>query len=779
MTPTFSILVPCYNHAKYVGAALDSLLAQTDGDWEAVVVNDGSSDGSGAVLDAYAHRDPRIRVFHKANGGVSSALNAALVEARGTWVCWLSSDDLFDVRKLALHREWFRREPGCRFFFTHFRELNDQTGVLSEPDLWQPLPDQAMQGIRLMRGNYMSGISICVRRDVFAVAGRFDEDLRVSQDYDMWLRLLAISPAVFIPDRTCVTRVHIGQDSQVQRERCFVEASSACLAFLNLHGFESLFPMIDWANEQSGRRAIEEAIGVAANPHAFLYGLGPHLALIHRIMEWLWRAEAPTYAVSLRDYFRVRARTAALSQGGNALGHVWRLAWLVATGNSGPCPYTPVDAYAIGCGEYARRIRSGRDATALGQYLERRGGRATVASGHRRTPDEAVVVMHVGSRVDARVRYGANRMTVLTAGALQDSGCRVVLMGLSQNPLGTTAGIPFVGARDDEALRRHLQRWHPRDTVIASSRTDVARWCHPRRLIVHHHSISFPPGGLSAKQINRLGVNVCCVSKFSLERMISFGIAPQRLTLVANGYEDRVFGVKNEASRQFSRLIVVGDLCHGKGTDIILRAMEYVHARIPEVNLHLYGFSHVWSASERAGMPAGWFDDTGRIDWAALARDCPYVSYHGEATPQELATAYHTAGLLVQPSREENFPLVALEAQACGCLPVLPNHGGMPETIIAGETGFLYEPNTPECLGGVLVRRLAADSTMEVRRAKARTWVAEHYSRDAAAASFLDALMRSRPMGIVHCASAGLLRARWATVSRLSSSLKRLVGASH
>jgi len=71
--PLFSIVVPTYNQAHYLRAALDSVIAQTDPDWEAVVVNDSSTDQTRDILDAYADRDHRFRVIHKLNGGTASA----------------------------------------------------------------------------------------------------------------------------------------------------------------------------------------------------------------------------------------------------------------------------------------------------------------------------------------------------------------------------------------------------------------------------------------------------------------------------------------------------------------------------------------------------------------------------------------------------------------------------------------------------------------------------------------------------------------------------------
>src|SRR5436309_795558 len=102
--PFFSVLVPTYNQAHYVGQALDSLIGQSDPDWEAIVVNDGSTDGTAGILEAHRATDPRIRVIHKQNGGTGSALNEGLRHARGEWICWLSSDDLFHPRKLEIHR---------------------------------------------------------------------------------------------------------------------------------------------------------------------------------------------------------------------------------------------------------------------------------------------------------------------------------------------------------------------------------------------------------------------------------------------------------------------------------------------------------------------------------------------------------------------------------------------------------------------------------------------------------------------------------------------------
>lgn len=98
----FSIIIPVYNVAPYLRECLDSVLAQTFTDWEAICVDDGSTDGSGAILDEYAVKDARFRVVHRANSGVSAARNEGLGVANGEWVMFLDSDDFWDASLLSI-----------------------------------------------------------------------------------------------------------------------------------------------------------------------------------------------------------------------------------------------------------------------------------------------------------------------------------------------------------------------------------------------------------------------------------------------------------------------------------------------------------------------------------------------------------------------------------------------------------------------------------------------------------------------------------------------------
>ena len=91
--PTISVIIPVYNTEKYLRRCIDSVLAQSYQDFELLLIDDGSKDSSGAICDEYAAKDARVRVFHKENGGVSSARNVGLDHARGEWITFVDSDD--------------------------------------------------------------------------------------------------------------------------------------------------------------------------------------------------------------------------------------------------------------------------------------------------------------------------------------------------------------------------------------------------------------------------------------------------------------------------------------------------------------------------------------------------------------------------------------------------------------------------------------------------------------------------------------------------------------
>ncbi|MBN1974914.1 MAG: glycosyltransferase [Sedimentisphaerales bacterium] len=297
--PVFTILVPTYNQAKYLPRTLESLINQTYENWEAVVVNDGSTDETAEILNHFSQRDQRIRVFHKTNGGVSSALNEGLRNARGKWICWLSSDDLFEPDKLKIHLEAIKENPQIQIFHTNYYIIDGRTNcrLPAKSDMKSFIPPENLQVLKFFEINYYNGISIAVHRDVFGQAGYFNENFRYGQDFDMWLRMSALYPSVFINKRTCTTRIHSEQGGNVTIGKNvydsfgIYDSAAACLEFLNKNEFSALFPALDLSNAEHILFAIKNTLKVLTNPLSFINRCGYASALIDRMQEWLTHSE--------------------------------------------------------------------------------------------------------------------------------------------------------------------------------------------------------------------------------------------------------------------------------------------------------------------------------------------------------------------------------------------------------------------------------------------------------------------------------------------------------
>lgn len=318
LPPFISVIVPTYNQAQYLGEALDSLRGQTYEYWEAVIVNDGSTDNTKEVIAKYEQLDLRFRHFHKKNGGVASALNEGVRNSKGEWICWLSSDDLFERDKLEVHKNAIEANPEIKFFHSHFYYLVEETNTKTEPGLWFPLPEDEYQVSRFFLGNYVHGNAVAIHRTVFDEVGLFDETLRQAQDFDMWLRVSAKFRSHFINKRTCVTRLHKGQTTNSFPEGCYFDSAWACAKFFDSHRFEEIFPLLDLRKELDARKALLEVVTLSATEGSFMNYGGFMPAFLDRANEWLV-GESPkhlrqklldfvAYAVNANNFSRAQEK---------------------------------------------------------------------------------------------------------------------------------------------------------------------------------------------------------------------------------------------------------------------------------------------------------------------------------------------------------------------------------------------------------------------------------------------------------------------------------------
>ncbi len=485
--PFFSIIVPTYNQAQFLGAALDSIIAQTDPGWEVIIVNDGSTDTTPELMEAYALKDPRIRTFHKSNGGVASALNEGRKQARGQWICWLSSDDMFDLRKLEIHRQWIERYPDCRFFFTYFRLLRESTGEITDHDLWGPLPEREFQIVVLFYRNYISGISICINRDAWDQVGIMDESLRYGQDFDMWLRLLAVYPGRFIPEWTCINRNHALQGSEVFPQACYFDTAKAAIRFLNDHRFEELFPLLDLNDPDTALRALQKTLEIAAEPSAFLYSLGPHPALLFRILEWIWDTKTnrhTSFQQKLEQAVRRWISQVERQQNGSPFNLFWK-AIAVATQLLHPkLEYQPI--FPATTGEmhyYANRSAGNAFLEPLEEYLHRYN-KLQVAPWPGK-PSRGEIVMLLPSEISfSDEPHSVALVQVLKlARNLSRRGYRILLVGHSKQSIGLIDGILFLGTEKRNALKKMIADLGTANILVSISSDDGGKMRATRKVV--------------------------------------------------------------------------------------------------------------------------------------------------------------------------------------------------------------------------------------------------------------------------------------------------------
>jgi glycosyltransferase involved in cell wall biosynthesis len=183
---TVSVIMPAYNVAPYIGAAVESVQAQTFGDWELLIVDDGSTDATAETARRYAGADARIRLMQKANGGIATARNAALAVSTGTYIAILESDDVWEPDYLAAQLAVFAAHPDVDVVTANGWFL----GSRLDGQLARPFPDARPQPtLATILGDETSIFIMSVfRRRVYETIGGFDEAFRTNEDYEYWLR---------------------------------------------------------------------------------------------------------------------------------------------------------------------------------------------------------------------------------------------------------------------------------------------------------------------------------------------------------------------------------------------------------------------------------------------------------------------------------------------------------------------------------------------------------------------------------------------------------------
>ncbi|MBR1799408.1 MAG: glycosyltransferase family 2 protein [Bacteroidales bacterium] len=194
---TFTIVMPVWNKAAYVGRAIGSVLAQSRGDWEMIVVDDDSTDNSAQVAESFADR--RISVVHAVHEGVSSARNRAATMAKGCYICFLDADDWYEPTFLDQMHALIAHHPDAGLYATAYNIVKygqyRPAPIGFDEGFTEGIIDYCATYARTLCMPVWTGAS-CMPLGVFNAMGGFDAELHIGEDFDLWMRTSLNYPVV-------------------------------------------------------------------------------------------------------------------------------------------------------------------------------------------------------------------------------------------------------------------------------------------------------------------------------------------------------------------------------------------------------------------------------------------------------------------------------------------------------------------------------------------------------------------------------------------------------
>lgn len=307
MTPTVSVVIPCYNGLPYLTQALSSAASQSHPPIEIIVVDDGSTDASAQTIEQFArdHPSAKVRLIRQANAGEPAARNAGIQASQGHWVAQLDTDDYWEPNKLELQVQ-AAQTAGDEVVLIH-------TGLVRHfPDGRQELGDFAAAARRtgwctqaLLEPTSIGHPSIMVKRSALMQIGGYDASFKQACDIDLYFRLSAIGTFAFVPEALLHYRIHAKQMSASQVNQIGYH-HRAVRSFFQTH------PEIE---QRLGRQRIEQALAehLAVKLESLYWRrrLADFRALLKYAQEqklttptidaWRKRARWPNWAIRLKD----------------------------------------------------------------------------------------------------------------------------------------------------------------------------------------------------------------------------------------------------------------------------------------------------------------------------------------------------------------------------------------------------------------------------------------------------------------------------------------------
>ena len=209
--PSVSVVMSAYNGECFLREAVESILDQSFRDFEFIVINDGSTDGSAAMLDSYQRNDPRVRVYHQENSGLVESLNRGCKLARGKYIARMDADDIALRNRLMYQVEFMEKHPEVGVVGGAIEVIN-ASGKSLQPDR-HPCEDHEINQALLRGDTPLVHPTVLMRKDALVSVGGYRKVVLDSEDYDLWLRIADHWKLANLDVPVLKYRRHLGQVS--------------------------------------------------------------------------------------------------------------------------------------------------------------------------------------------------------------------------------------------------------------------------------------------------------------------------------------------------------------------------------------------------------------------------------------------------------------------------------------------------------------------------------------------------------------------------------------
>ena len=212
-TPLISVCMPVHNVERYVAEAVESILGQTLCDFEFLILDDGSTDGSLDAIRIYANRDERIRVASRPNKGLGATRNELVAQARGEFLACMDADDVALPQRFARQVEYLRAHPDCVAVGSRVRLIDSDGDPLCDWCTEQKHEVLDAQFLGGERTTPISNPSVMMRRNAVLAVGNY-RPVKLLEDYDMFLRLAEYGRLANLPEVLLQYRIHASNSSK-------------------------------------------------------------------------------------------------------------------------------------------------------------------------------------------------------------------------------------------------------------------------------------------------------------------------------------------------------------------------------------------------------------------------------------------------------------------------------------------------------------------------------------------------------------------------------------